>query len=177
MHNARISKGNFVLRSRTSHRSAALASNDGALSCALRLSLLIVACALPGCKSHSPSQYISPRVEGRVLDIQTHQPIKDVQVRRITADQSYQIDDPPKGGQLMQKTAGVRSASDGTFVLESERDVALFQTLGWYSVSIAFQHPAYVGFRATYTVTEATNTAQGEPLIKTGDILLILRAK
>ncbi len=141
------------------------------------LGIAVALLGLTGCKSHSPSQYISPRIEGRVLDSQTRQPLKDVEVRRLTANESYKIDDPPKGGQLMQKNAGVRTAVDGSFVLESERDVALFQTLGWYSVTLLFQHPAYANFSATYTVENATNTAQGEPLVKAGEILLIPRAK
>jgi hypothetical protein len=142
-----------------------------------KLAVLILACGLWGCKSYSPSQYIAPRVEGRVLDSQSRQPLKDVRVQRVNPDQSYRIDDPPKGGQMMEKTPAVRTAADGTFVLDSERSLALVRELGWYSVSLSFTHPAYERFTTNYTLAQATNTASGEPLVKTGDIRLIPLAK
>jgi hypothetical protein len=143
----------------------------------LALGSVTAACLLGGCKSASPSQYISPRVEGRVLDSQSHQPIKDVQVRRLAGDESYRAEDPPKGGERLQKAPAVRTAADGTFVLDSVRDFALLQTLGWYSLNLSFQHPAYERFFTNYTMASATNTVKGEPLVRTGNILLTPLAK
>lgn len=136
---------------------------------------VMVACLSSGCKS--ASQYVSPRVEGRVLDSQSHQPIKDVEVRRLSSDENYRSDTPPKGGELMIKTPSVRTAADGTFALDSRRDVALLQRLTWYSVSLSFQHPGYMGLQMMYTQSDATNNVKGEPLVKAGDILLTPRAK
>jgi hypothetical protein len=144
---------------------------------AVTLCWVMVACLSGGCKSTSPSQYISPRVEGRVLDAQSHQPIKDVQVRRHAADDNYRAEDPPKGAEMIKKAPAVRTAPDGTFVLDSVRDIALLQTIGWYSLNLTFQHPAYERFFTNYTLAKATNTASGEPLVKTGDILLVPLAK
>ena len=139
---------------------------------AVTLGWVMVACLSGGCKSTSPSQYIAPRVEGRVLDSQSHQPIKDVQVRRLAADDNHRAEDPPKGGELIRKAPAVRTAADGTFVLDSVRDIALLQEIGWYSLSLTFQHPAYERFFTNYTLAKATNTVSGEPLIQTGDILM-----
>jgi hypothetical protein len=151
--------------------------NTQILLCAVTLGWVMVACLSGGCKSTSPSQYISPRVEGRVLDSQSHQPIKDVQVRRHAADDNYRAEDPPKGGEMIKKAPAVRTAADGTFVLDSVRDFALLQEIGWYSLSLTFQHPAYERFFTNYTLAKATNTVSGEPLVKTGDILLTPLAK
>ena len=144
---------------------------------AVTLSWVMVASLSGGCKSMSPSQYIAPRVEGRVLDSQSHQPIKDVRVRRHAADDNYRAEDPPKGAEMIKKAPEVRTAADGTFVMESVRDIALLQEIGWFSLSLTFQHAAYERFNTNYTLARATNTVSGEPLIKTGDILLIPLAK
>jgi len=137
----------------------------------------MVACVAGGCKSASPSQYISPRVEGRVLDAQSYQPIEDVQVRRLGADEDYRADTPLKGGQVIMKAPVIRTAADGTFVMGSVRDIAFLQTIGWFSLSLAFEHPSYERFITNYTLARATNTLRGEPLVKTGDILLMPLAK
>jgi hypothetical protein len=141
----------------------------------VRLSLLLGACALLACKSDS--QYISPRVEGRVVDAQSHQPIGNVQVRRLSSNESYRVMDPPHGGEMMEKAPAVRTAPDGGFIMDSERDFAPLSKVGWYSVNLSFQHPAYQGCMMTYTVADATNTAKGEPLVKAGDIQLIPLSK
>src|SRR5262249_55328226 len=143
----------------------------------VRLTLLLVACALPACKSYSPSQYISPRVEGRVLDAQSHQPVADVQVRPLMTDERYRLQEPPKGGAVMAKTPAVRTGGDGTFVVDSERGLGLLRQPGWYAVTLTFQHAAYEYFTKTCTLKDSTNGPSGEPLIITGDILLIPVAK
>jgi hypothetical protein len=138
----------------------------------------MAAFALAGCKSNSPSQYISPRVEGRVVDGQSHVPIQGVQVRRVTGDDSHAATGPQKGGQLMEGApVVVTTGKDGTFILDSEHDLAFLRKLGWYSVSIAFEDPAYAPFTATYTMSNAVNTATGEPVVKAGDILLAPRSR
>lgn len=125
-----------------------------------------------GCSTHKASQYISPRVEGRVLDSQTHQPVAEVWVRRFEPGQEASRGDMPHGGEVMQRTPPVLSQSDGAFVLESQRDLALLRTLHWYSVSITFERSGYERFTATYTPANTTNTAAGEPVVFAGDILL-----
>ena len=128
-----------------------------------------------GCKS--ASQYISPRVEGRVVDARTQAPIEDVLITRFSDERAYDRADPPRGGQLMQRSQGVRTGPDGTFVLASQRDVALLQRFGWYSLTLRFRHRAYEDLTVTYTLSQGTNTATGEPLVKAGDIQLTPRTK
>jgi len=138
---------------------------------------LVVGGLLGGCKTHSLSPYVSPRVEGRVVEAGSHQPIEGVRVVRLSSDESDNIMEPPKGGEKLKKPAPVRTAGDGTFVLDSQRDVVVFLKREWYSVTLSFRHSAYEGFTVTYTVADATNTATHEPLVKAGDILLIPRRK
>ena len=127
--------------------------------------------ALVGCKSSSPSQYTSPRITGRVLDAQTQQPIEGVQVRRLTP-QDPNVDQAIKGGQRVEQTPAIRTGRDGTFVLVSERNLVLFQRLGWYSVTLALTHPRYERLTTEFTLANATNTPTGEPLVRAGDIRL-----
>ncbi len=140
-------------------------------------SWVLAVCLVTGCKSVSPSQYVSPRVEGRVLDGETGQPLQEVEVRRVSANESYRVTEPAKGAEGLKSTPGVRTAADGTFALRSVRALVLFRHAAWYSVSLTFRHPGYQEFMTSYTLTDATNTAGGEPLVKTGDVLLMPRGK
>ncbi len=144
---------------------------------ALRLGLPLLFFALAGCKTHSPSQYVAPRVIGRVLDQQTQQPIPDVQVQRNRAPDSSATRDTPKGGELMGQPAAARTGADGTFAMPSVRALVLFRNVGWYSISLSFEHAGYERLVAHYTLANATNAVNGEPVVNTGDILLIRRAK
>lgn len=133
----------------------------------------LIAAAFGGaCKSPVFSRYVSPRIEGRVVDSNSHQPVEDVVVRRVISDEMYRVEGPAKGGAQMEKAPGVRTGSDGTFVMDSQRDLALIGKAEWYSVSLSFQHPGYEGYTVTYTWLDATNTAKGEPLVKAGNIVL-----
>ena len=143
----------------------------------IRHLLALLALLLAGCSTHSPSQYISPRVEGRVLDSQTRRPLAEVTVRRFEPNQDSSAYASTHGGEVMVRTPFVRSRVDGSFVLESERELALLRRLGWYSVSLAYEHRGYERFTATYTVAKATNSVKGEPVVFTGDILLKPLAK
>ena len=140
---------------------------------ALPLGCVIAACVVAGCKSTSPSQYISPRVEGRVLDAQSRQPIGGVIVRRVKPGAEAATGEVPKGAQAMAQAPDVRTGKDGAFTLASDRSLQLFRRSGWYSVAISFKHAGYASFMTNYTRANATNTPGGEPLVRTGDILLV----
>ena len=144
---------------------------------ARQLGLLILLCALAGCKTYSPSVYVAPRVTGRVLDQQTRLPLQGVRVMHITSEESPPSQDSPKGGRQLDQTPMGRSGADGTFELASQRSLSLLQQGGWYSVTLAFEHARYERFVTSYTLANSTNTAKGEPLVNTGDILLIPRTK
>jgi hypothetical protein len=145
-------------------------ANGGRISLLL-LGVFVVAGALTGCKS--ASQYISPRVEGRVVDAQTHQPIKGVKVLRLTPGQDPDVDQAPVGDTALEQTPDIRTGRDGSFVLGSERDLELFRRSGWDSVTIAFKHPGYQTTTTNYTLVNAIIAPGGEPLVKTGDIRLV----
>ena len=161
-----------VRTSVTSVRFILAALSRTGLKAGLRFALLIALCALIGCQSSSPSQYVSPRVSGRVLDAQSNQPIKGVSVRRLAPEQGGDGHDPRKAGQVMLESSGVRTGRDGTFVLDSVRALGLFRQMDWYLVSISFSHAGYERFVTNYTLANATNTAKGKPLVTTGDIRL-----
>lgn len=136
---------------------------------------VVMAWVLAGCSTPrppSPSQYTSPRVEGRVLDSQTCQPLAEVVVRRFNPNEDANADKSAHGAEGLRTAPFTRSRADGTFALESERDLALLRKLGWSSVSIACELRGYERFTATYTLTNATKSAKGEPMVQTGDILL-----
>jgi hypothetical protein len=138
---------------------------------------VIAACVVAGCQSTSPSKYISPRVEGRVLDAQTRQPIDGVAVRRVVPYQEPRVDQARKGAEVMAQNPAVRSRKDGTFALESERALELFRRSGWYSVSLSFEQAGYFSFTTNYTIVHAIKTTAGEPLVQAGDILLLPRSE
>ena len=138
-----------------------------------RLALLLFAVALAGCESGKFSHYISPRVTGRVLAADTRQPLPDATVRRVTPHPTDGEDTAPKGGQLMMRSSGVRTDANGWFVMDSERDVALFRWSSWWSVTLSFTADGYRFFQTNYTVAnQSGHSPEGEPLVNTGDILL-----
>jgi hypothetical protein len=140
------------------------------------LALSAAACTLAGCASVSPSQYVSPRVAGRVLDLETRQPIKDAQVRRVS-EEANTARDTASGGRLLEQASAVRTGVDGRFMMKSVRTLALFGNVGWYSVTLAFERAGYESVARTYTLANSTNAPSGEPIVQAGDILLPQLAK
>jgi hypothetical protein len=138
-----------------------------------RLALLLFAVALAGCQSGKLSHYISPQVTGRVLAADTHQPLPDAIVKRVVPYPTDGEDTAPKGGQLMMRSSGVRTDADGRFVIDGERDIALFRHPAWWSVTLSFTAHGYTSFQTNYTVANLSgHSPEGEPLVNTGDILL-----
>ncbi len=130
--------------------------------------MLVLTVAWTGCQS--PSQYTSPRVTGRVLDEQTRQPIKDVQVSRVSGNRAEM--DPPKGAERLDQTPFVVTGADGEFALGSVRDLAFMRRMQWYSVTLSFTRRGYQRLVTTYSRSSSTNTSAGEPLVEAGDVLL-----
>ena len=140
---------------------------------ALLVGCVIATGIITGCQSTSPSQYIAPRVEGRVLDAQSRQPLGGVTVRRVNPGAEAATGEVPKGAQAIAQAPDIRSGNDGAFALASDRSLQLFRRSGWYSVAISFKHAGYASFMTNYTRANATNTSGREPLVRTGDILLV----
>src|SRR5436190_4277861 len=89
-------------------------------------SMLVGLCLVAGTGCESPSQYVSPRITGRVLDEHTGQPIPKVRVQRWTAAPVGSMDSK-KGAQNMDQEPHVFTVRDGTFALQSERSLAFFR--------------------------------------------------
>lgn len=137
------------------------------------LALVLATWVVAGCKSWSPSPYISPRVEGRVLDADTRQPLAEVKVTRVQETARLDTGEPPRGAQALQRNRTIRTDRAGRFVVDSERDLVLLRRVTWYSVTLAFERGGYDRLQKTYTLANlSTNSPSGKPLIKTGDILL-----
>lgn len=130
--------------------------------------LLVVA----GCKSHSPSHYVSPRIVGRVLDARTQQPLEGAVVKRVVPDYEAGTLETVKGGEALQRARPAVSAADGAFNLDSQKSVALFRDLGWFSVEISVTRRDYEKFVTNYTPRMSVISSNGEPVIHAGDILL-----
>lgn len=133
--------------------------------------LLLAVGAATGCKS-SGSEYISPRVEGRVLDSQTHQPIERVRVSRLSPSSQSSDNFMRKGAQRLEEPMPEYTSKTGYFVIDSERALVFFNQVNWFSVDLSFEHSGYDRFVTNYTLFNATNMPSGEPVIRTGDILL-----
>jgi hypothetical protein len=139
----------------------------GCLSVAL-LCLFVAA----GCKSWTPSPCISPRIEGRVVDADTHQPLAKV---KITVNPGAKLDtgESPRGAQSISRERAIATDRDGKFVLDSEHDLVLLRRVTWYSVTLAFDRDGYDRLLKNFTLADVgTNSPTREPLIQTGDIPL-----
>jgi hypothetical protein len=100
-----------------------------------------------------------------------------VTVQRQSARNSHHIMEVPKGGELLKQPAIVRTDADGKFALQCERDLTIFRGATWLSVRLSFEHARYERFVVTYTSERATNNPNGEPLLETGDVPLVLKVK
>jgi hypothetical protein len=128
--------------------------------------VLVITCT--ACKS--PSQYISPRIEGRVVDETTRQPIPDVYVRRSSDVPRSRY--PVKGAQALSTPAPIATGEDGGFVVGSERALVFLPHSSWASVTLYFNHPGYERLTRTYSQLDSTNAPGGEPLVLAGEIPL-----
>jgi len=128
---------------------------------------------LAGCSSLSPANYVSPRVTGRVVDAQTHQPLPGVMVKRLTSDTTTAQPAMTGGGHLLQNASAVRTGKDGLFVVPSMRALGPLGGTGWSSVSLAFDLRGYETLTRSYNLAQSTNTLSVEPLVEAGEVPLI----
>ena len=155
---------------RTHHAVSEVKRHKCRAPAALSLSLAAMALLLAGCKSGSMSSCVSPCVAGRVVAADTGQPLAGAKVHRVNATQN--VDEPAKGGQLMQDTTPVAVADeDGKFVLDAEMALTPFIHRDFYSVTISFEHPGYLALQTNYTTFNVNGrTPEGAPKVNTGDI-------
>lgn len=118
------------------------------------------------------------RVEGRVVDERTREPLGEVNIWRVRAPEigdGYAVD---KGGKQMQNRPTIAtSGPDGQFTLAGERTASLFwQTFPDFSVTLRFQRTGYATIERRYTnVVLGTTQNKSEPVIQTGDVPLTPR--
>lgn len=124
-----------------------------------------------GCAS-SPSQYISPRVTGQVLDAQTRQPIAKVKIQRVHNQPRMDPNTAPRGAEAIQENWYAYTDAEGRFTVDSTTTLTFLQRVTWYSVTLAFSRAGYSGFTTNYTPAEATFLPSGEPVVNAGTILL-----
>ncbi len=135
--------------------------------------LLFLAIGVVGCKSARLGPYTSPAVKGRVVASDTREPLAGVEVTRDGGRRGQRRAEPPKGAELLLQNYAALTDHDGRFFLASQRALTVFRPSGWDSVRLEFRRAGYVGFQTNYSiVTAGTNSAAGEPIIETGDILL-----
>ena len=139
--------------------------------------LLGLTLILTGCKSTSVEHYISPRITGKVIDAQTHEPVKGVKVQRVPPESVVRSDEPLKGGEVMQGERGTSTRANGTFVLQSKKDIALVAEAGWDEVTVSFSRSGYTTLLRTYPKARAVRSAAGEPMINAGVVLLMPSTK
>jgi len=137
---------------------------------------LLPFCVLTGCQSTDGGEYLSPRVVGRVLDSQSREPLAGVQVKRLAPGLEPYNTLPRKGGEILMRPGPIYTRKDGRFVIVSERDLAPFAKMNWYSIDVSFERRGYEGLLTNYTLLNATNLPSGEPVVDTGDILLQRRS-
>ncbi len=138
-----------------------------------QLALLLLTVVLAGCSSIGFSYYSSPRVTGRVLAADTRKPLPDAIVKRVVSYPTDGEDTPPKGGQLLIRSDGVRTDTDGRFRVEAVKVVTLFRQGGWHSVTVSFECNGYESFQTNFNSADfKERSPDGAPLVRTGDILL-----
>jgi hypothetical protein len=134
----------------------------------LGLSLMLLA----GCQSGAFTRYTSPQISGRVLAADTHKPLAGATVSHITA-KPFEAFGPPKGGQVLTRSTGVRTDAAGRFVLPGDSVFAPFRQSGWWSVPVSFSCYGYETFQRNYSGTNSAGSVEaGVPVLDAGDVLL-----
>lgn len=77
----------------------------------------------------------------------------------------------------MKQPAIVTTDAEGNFTLLAERDLTVLRSATWFSVRLVFEHSRYERLTGVYVAAQATNTWKGEPLVQTGDVLLVPKGK
>jgi hypothetical protein len=137
----------------------------------------VIGAVLVGCKSRSPTHFVSPRVIGRVLDAETRQPLAGVEVTRVVPDYDAGSMDQVRGGEILARPQPLRTSTEGTFDLDSQKSVAFFRQIAWFTAEISFAGRGYETFVTNYTPANAIFLPSGEAVIHAGDIPLTPKSK
>lgn len=126
---------------------------------------------LCGCKAHPLGPYVSPQVEGEVLEAKTGAALPGVRVSRgkpgFDALSGY-----PKGGQLLMAKAPALTGSDGRFTLAGERVLSVVRGAGWNEVRLTFAKAGYETLKTNVSLDLANYEENGRPVLKLGPVFL-----
>ncbi len=136
--------------------------------------LVLFPVLLLGCKSRPLGPCVSPRVTGRVLAADTHQPLPDVLVTRGGAGERPTAGGSPKGSELLMRRGPARTDREGKFELKSERVLSLIPIRSWASVDLSLERAGYRRLQTNLSLTAfgLTNAPGTGDWVQAGDILL-----
>jgi hypothetical protein len=104
-----------------------------------------------------------------VLAADSDQPVADVKVIRGNSQISSHT---PKGAELLMRRSPAQTDREGRFVIPSERVLTLVRGAGWNQLPLTFEAAGYDRLRTNFSLSQATNSPAGEPVLETGDIRL-----
>ncbi len=133
--------------------------------------MVVAGFLVAGCKSHPLGPYVSPRLQGQVIDSENGSPLEGVKVSRGQPAFNA-IGGQPKGGQLLMVKAPVETGPDGTFILSSERVLSIIRGSGWNEVRLTFVKAGYYRMQTNIPTAQATNSESGEPILTVGSVRL-----
>ncbi len=138
-----------------------------------RCLLLAALLSTPGCENFAPPHqaWTEARVEGRVVDAETGQPVHDATVSRVRGQEIGDAYAVEKGAKAMQKRPAVTTtAMDGSFILEAERTAYLFmESYPSFAVTLKVQHRGYDTLQQLFTNVVFGPRGQA-PVVPVGDL-------
>jgi hypothetical protein len=125
-----------------------------------------------GCSSTDGlhNAYVSPRIEGHVIDADTKLPIERVLVLRQRRSLDAGLDEYVTAGEIQQREHTIYTNADGEFDMPSRTDLEMGSDRTWSAVTLKFIHPGYHMYSTNYV--NHGGFVEGEPLLQAGDIEL-----
>jgi hypothetical protein len=127
-----------------------------------------------GCSSTSGMHdaYVFPKVEGRVVNAETKEPINGVIVLRKHWSGAADVDEYVSAGEIQMQDVRIYTNDKGEFVVPSQRSLEVGGDQSWFSVTLKFMHTDYHMYSTNYLNRSGPPTGN-EPLVQAGDIELI----
>ncbi len=126
-----------------------------------------------GCSSTSGMHdaYVFPKVEGRVVNADTKEPIKGVIVLRKQWSGTADLDEYVSAGEIQMQDKRIYTNDKGEFVVPSKQSMTVGGDQSWFSVTLKFMHADYHMFSTNYVNHSGAPTGN-EPVVQGGDIQL-----
>lgn len=116
------------------------------------------------------SAYVSPQIEGRVIDSETQMPIDRVVIIRNPQATKAGMDDYISAGEIQYPQHSIYTKKDGEFKVPSKKNLEVGSDKTWNSVTLKFLHAAYQMYSTNFVHGGAD--VDGESVLLTGDIQL-----